>query len=486
MIDVNIWNTSATLFKKPVKHGIFGPLFASESKGEKVGHANLIVEIDERSKNYAFIEGAFNDLLPKKTLNVVPTPVVAKDNWSHLAPKTVKSNQFTHSFWPKDRPSTTSVFLKDTIRALHLGSGKMGYTAEFNSHDEDMRLEDSSENLRIIKHKKSSAELIQQEKAENINFCCELDALDNNLEKLEQSQAKLLSLGSQSIELKKQQEQMIQDHQNQSAQLGSFLISNAARSMQINLKINAMERTQYYLSNIHNPDALTKKQFQSITQQIINFKVEQQELVDAKDNFTRLIQDLKLNHTKDLEKSNDAIKQTEADTEQCLAEIKQLEADVKGRTRNDLNDLRLEWRRRVEYTSRKEQFLINRDITEGKHPDHVIKLPHRIDGISYYLDEIKILEAMEKERQTNYSFIYHNCASSAKRCLLAGISEPLRKKLMETGLKESFFRVNTVETCNGLKNWAKTLEHKLNELNFPTQPLQNENNDSGKSKAFKR
>ena len=485
MIDVNIWDTSATLFKKPVKHGIFGPLLASESKGEKVGHANLMIEVDERSKNYALIEDAFTNLLPKKTLNVVPTPVIAGENWSHLAPKTVKSNQFTHSFWPKDRPSTTSIFLKDTILALHLRSGKMGYRADFKSHDEDMRCEDNSKSGGVIKHKNTSAELIQREKAQNINFCCEIDALESNLEQLQKSQEKLNTLKLHQVELRNQHERMTQDHQGQMDRLQYVLIINMSRTLPINLKIGALERTQTYLSNIQYPDAPTKKQFLSITQQIATLRVEQQELAITRDKYTLTMQELKLNHADNLAKSNEAVKQNEMDMDKILTEIKQLEHQINGRNETDVKDLKLEWRRRVEYTSRKEQFLITRDITQGKHPDHVIKLPHSTDGVTYYLDELKILEAMEKERGTNYSFIYHNCASSAKRCLLAGISEPLRKKLIESGLSESFFKVNTVETCSGLKNWTKTLEGKLIELNFSVHSMHKESDEPSSINSFR-
>lgn len=57
--------------------------------------------------------------------------------------------------------------------------------------------------------------------------------------------------------------------------------------------------------------------------------------------------------------------------------------------------------------------------------------------------------------------------SSAKRCLLAGIDEKLRAKLKEAGLDSKFFEISKVETCKSLRDWARTLESKLTELNFP-------------------
>lgn len=50
MIEVNIWLSTAFLFKKRIKHKFFGPLLASEDKGENVGHVNFTIEIDERTK----------------------------------------------------------------------------------------------------------------------------------------------------------------------------------------------------------------------------------------------------------------------------------------------------------------------------------------------------------------------------------------------------------------------------------------------------
>lgn len=50
MIEVNIWLSTASLFKQRVKHKFFGPLLASHEKGENVGHVNFNIEIDERVK----------------------------------------------------------------------------------------------------------------------------------------------------------------------------------------------------------------------------------------------------------------------------------------------------------------------------------------------------------------------------------------------------------------------------------------------------
>ncbi|HII0666212.1 TPA: hypothetical protein ACYYI5_001422 [Legionella pneumophila] len=73
MIEVNIWLSTAFLFKKRIKHKFFGPLLASEDKGENVGHVNFTIEIDERTKNsFDFIEKHGPELGAKKNIACRP------------------------------------------------------------------------------------------------------------------------------------------------------------------------------------------------------------------------------------------------------------------------------------------------------------------------------------------------------------------------------------------------------------------------------
>lgn len=162
------------------------------------------------------------------------------------------------------------------------------------------------------------------------------------------------------------------------------------------------------------------------------------------------------------------LQQVELAMNHRVEDLKKLDITINGRDENDLKELQEEAHRRKEYTSRKEQFIKSRDFTEGRHPDYSVTLPTAESGLTYYVDEVKILKAMQEERGQNYSIVFNNCATSAKRCLLAGIDEKLRAKLKETGLDSKFFEISKVETCQSLRNWARTLDSKLTELNFPS------------------
>ncbi len=188
-----------------------------------------------------------------------------------------------------------------------------------------------------------------------------------------------------------------------------------------------------------------------------------------------------MHYTQDLKQLEIALAENKKQIEQVTTAIKEIELTINGKNREDAAALTIEGRRRKEFTKRKEQFLKERDFTEGKQPDYIITLPTKADGARYYLDEIKILDAMRKERTAKYSFIFHNCAASVKSCLLAGISKPLKKKLRETGLKSSFFAIDTIETCKSLKTWSCTLQSALLKLNAQAIPEnQSSENESEK------
>ncbi|MBL7480542.1 hypothetical protein [Legionella bononiensis] len=473
MIDVNIWLSTTVLFKKRITNGIFGPLFASESSGENVGHANLTLDVNESSEHYHYIEAHFGTLNPKKTLSIIPTPVTAKENWSHLAPKTVKSYQFTHSKWPKSIPSFGSIFIKDTKRRMHLSSGTVGIEADFNTHDSDMMREDEGKTSHVVKHKKPSKEMIQSEKSTNLELLTNVSTLEVNFENLTKWQNKLEQLQIERARLTGHLEHITTSHKNEINALKSSIHTNSSCLDQISKKLTALGRTHSYLNIVQNRDPDTQKQFLSIRAQIESLQQEKEHLVHDNQESLRAIDELELIFAEQINTINEDIKSNENAIHYYADRIEQVQQEINGRTLEDLELMRAESRKRVDYTSRKEQFLLTHEKTEGRHPDHIIKLPIKSDGWEYYVDEIKMLEAMQKERQNStYSFIFNNCATSVKRCILAGIDDTLRDHLIEAGLKQSFFKLNTIETCKGLRTWVRALEACLIRLNFP--PLEQE------------
>jgi hypothetical protein len=467
MIDVNIWLSTTVLFRKKITHGIFGPLCASESAGENVGHANLTMDINESSVNYEYIEAHFGKLNPKKTLSIIPAPAPSQINCSHLAPQTVKSYQFTHSMWPQGRASATSIFKKDTKRAFHIGKGKPGIEAQFNTHDNDMIREDIDADVHVVTHKKSSNELIQSEKHTNLEFISALSTLEVNFENVAKWENKLNQLQLEQVELMKHAEQNTTTYKNETYEHQMRISSNTLNLAQINRRLIALERTSTYLSTIQNMDPTTRTQYMAIQKQISNLKDEHELLIQDNKHIQQIIDELELIGSARATEINQELNNNTLATNYYIEALETALKEINGKTVGDLELMKEESRNRVDYTSRKEQFLLAKERTEGRHPDHIIKLPVTRDGWEYHLDEIKVLEAMEQERSNNYSFIFNNCATSVKRCILAGISQSLREHLMETGLKESFFHLKKIETCKGLRDWVRRLEISIIQLNFP-------------------
>ncbi|CEG58790.1 hypothetical protein [Legionella fallonii] len=487
MLDVNIWLPTTVLFNKyRIKHGIFGPILASESKGEHVGHANFIVKIDERSKDYVFVDANFEELGPKKTLDIIPTSVATEKHQSSIAPKTVRCNQFTNSFWPDKKPTVSSILFKDPLKKLHLYPGKAGVKASFEAHEDDMRAEeDRVHSIISIEHKQPLAafiEQIQSEKRTNLDFIVSTNELELNLDKSEELQRQLGQLEKGHVELTNQWHQLTQSHQAQMRELKLSQERNTQHMEGNRTQLKSQERIQTYLLQIQNPEQSAQKQLTAITQNIQKLKTERQRLIKENEALSALKQSLESHYAQDVGQLETTLAQNKNQKEEITTAIKEVELKIDGKTRKDVAALIMDGRRRTETTKRKEQFLKDRDFTEGKQPEYTITLPTKMDGVPYYLDEIKVLEAMRKERQTKYSFIFHNCAASVKSCLLAGISEPLKKKLREAGVKSSFFTMDTIETCKSLKTWACTLQTALLKLN--TQATQenelSENEPDGK------
>lgn len=462
MIEVNIWMSTALLFKKRIKHKFFGPLLASEDKGENVGHVNFTIEIDERTKtknSFDFIEQHGSELRAKKTLRVVPTKATTTSppniESSHLIPTIVKSDIVSHSFWPDGRPSKSETIKGKAVKP------------QFKTHEEDMIAEDSITAMTIT-HRKSALAEIDKEKMEILDFLVEISDLEVSLEQRSLFVDDLKKLQLEKDELIKQQKQLTNSHQTQLKDLKGQLAKLELHLNKTNSQITATERTLNYLNKLEKPDPKTKEQLIELTEKLVKLKKERETTISSQHEINELILKSGLTNHEDMQKIEKKLQQVELAMNYRIEDLKKLDIKINGRDENDLKELQEEGRRRKEYTSRKEKFIKSRDFTEGRQPDYSVTLPTAESGFTYYVDEVKILKAMQEERSQNYSFLFNNCASSAKRCLLAGIDEKLRAKLKETGLDSKFFEISKVETCKSLRDWARTLDSKLTELNFPS------------------
>ncbi|GAN23436.1 hypothetical protein lptwr_01323 [Legionella pneumophila] len=458
MIEVNIWLSTASLFKQRVKHKFFGPLLASHDKGENVGHVNFNIEIDERVKeSFDFIEQHASELKVKKTLRTVPTQATGASRSdiesSHLKPTMVKSDVVSHSFWPENRPTKSETIIGKRVKP------------EFNTHEDDMIAEDSLVPMSIT-HRKSALEEIDKEKKMNLDLLVEISDLEVNMKQRLIFVDDLKKLHLEKEELSTQQKQLTSSHQTQLKDLKGQLAKLELHLNKTNGQIKATERTISYLNKLENPDPKTRAQSIELTEKLIKLKKEIETTISSQHEISELMSKSEFTYHESMQKIEKKFQQAELAIKHREENLRQLDIKINGRDENDLKELQEEAYRHKEFTSRKEQFIKSRDFTKGRHPDYSVTLPTVESGLTYYVDEVKILKAMQEERKQNYSIVFYNCASSAKCCLLAGIDDNLRAKLKETGLNSKFFEISKVETCQSLRNWARTLESKLAELNY--------------------
>ncbi|WP_419419679.1 hypothetical protein ACNVED_14435 [Legionella sp. D16C41] len=146
------------------------------------------------------------------------------------------------------------------------------------------------------------------------------------------------------------------------------------------------------------------------------------------------------------------------------------------RTLNDselidsIEDIRQDYLQRYDMSEREINHYLSKNRTKGSHSEAWITLPTKESNCPFYLDELKILEAIEREREQNYSFITNNCVSSVKRCLIAGLTDNTRAALKaRAGFIEDDFKMNKMETPMAFQIWLAKLRDGLQELNFPKQ-----------------
>ncbi|KTD65536.1 hypothetical protein [Legionella spiritensis] len=458
MLYVNIWLSTTMRFNKRITHKFLGPLLARDSKDENVGHVNFFMEIDEQSKeSFDFAEKHAKALNIRKTLSIAPVPVdVIRPDSSHLQPAFFKSDQISHSFWPDKKPRKTEVL--------------QGVDPEFNTHENDMLREDKSTPM-VIEHRhlRVSRDKIEMEKKKNLDFLMEISELEVSLENKQKWGEAIKKIETECHFLAEQKNKTQKHYENIIKKTKEELANVDGIINQIKSKIVATERTLNYLRKIQYPD--TKTQIQLTELNIRNTKLKRKidQLNIDKNEKLNSLREYEKDYKEDIEKIDDQLEEKQKAIKYYQDGIKQLDDKIKGRTMEDLQDLKEKSRLQRDYTSREANFIESRNLTGGCHPDSSIKLPTKKDGDNYYhLDEQEILKAMMDERQQKYSIISNNCVSSAKRCLLKGINDELRKKLQEIGLDDRFFRVQKVETCNSFMEWTKTLEKKIQELNYPS------------------
>ncbi|MCL9684844.1 hypothetical protein [Legionella maioricensis] len=479
MLEVNIWFSTPYRFGKRIKHGVFGPFFASEEKGENVGHANFVLSVDERSKIYERLAANPCGLQVTHSLEIIPE-IRDGETRRYYAPKTVKSLQIDHSFWPVSVPPNSSI-LKDILHLMHLGKGSKGVAPVLGTHAFDMQREDRGTKTSKIERRDSQYAIdkaaLVKEQQENIALAFEISNLRTQLDNKLAWEGTLKEVIVKKSALKTEQEKLFKTYPLDVAELKKQITQTSNKLNENKKKIGFLDKKLSYSTSLSTPDSETIKESSSGKEQLLNLEKEQQQLKLLLNELKKKLVQVQREYA---DKKNAVQKELNHvhDTITCLQKWIQGSVEkVKNRDEQTLKLLEEHYQQQEEMTKRKETVFNRTYETIGLHPDHSINLPTSESGLNFYINEEAVTAAMQKETGRNYSLVRNNCVSSAKRCLLAGI-EHLKDDLQENGVPESFFKMKAVETCKGFRTWVKQLEKELIKLNSsveishcPPQPM---------------
>ncbi|QRN03085.1 hypothetical protein GH742_03970 [Legionella sp. MW5194] len=463
MITVNIWLSTTQLFKKRVTHGYFGPLLASEDNNEHIGHVNLLLDITENSTHFAYSQTALEPLKGKATLKTIAVPVdEKKEGHASHKPQWVRCNSFTLSFWPEDRPKLLKEAAHLFFKLTDSKPRVKGIKPEFKTHAEDMLLEETATQPVTIKHtslqyRKDNAISLQQQKLKGeLAEFAELHATFTlSKVKLEENQA-------QQKNLLQQKETLDLGHTQKMQQLQYELQKNRKTQQKTQTQLNRKKTVHRYLSRLEQRDDQSNAQFLALTKEINKLTKQQQRLVHKEEGLLRTQKKQEKHYHRDNQRLDEQLLQRRQEEQAWKDQLDGATLRLNGRDEEEIKILRAQY---IDLRLRENTFVTaDSNVTVGRHPDMTLYLP-AADSVTIGLDEKKIMQAMAEEKDQKYSFIVNNCASSVKRCLLAGIDEELKKQLQDQGLEPDFFRVKKIETCQSLKKWTKKLEHHLIMLN---------------------
>ncbi len=465
MIQVNAWLPTTHLLGKRIKNRFFGPLLASEENGENIGHANFVMELDERSPGYTKLDDKSSPFLIKKSFLYAPEAAVGKAGMYYQR-KTLKSVQVTHSFWPKDRPSTREL-AHGFFNFLHLAPKNKGVKPEISHHDSDMiREEEGNASTHVIEHPsyKASMQKIDDDKKRNLDETVNIWNLDSDLdnkkiveEKLKhlmEKQDTLIALHTQLGNCSRVELGVLNEKKDA---LANSLMENSQKTIFLTKKLN-------YLKKILNSDVAIFAEMERTNQKLSELQKEQVNLSQEQSDLEKHTEQVQRVSQEQLQKNQQDIEQVNKEISVFQIQLQELNARLQNRDEKTIALLKSDVQERADFLSRKEFFLKNSNKTEGRHPDHSINLPTSESGLRYFVNELEVIKAMQNESNENYCLIQNNCAKSVKRCLLAGIQH-LKKELKENGVPSSFFKFQPIETTNGVYKWARRLEHELVKLN---------------------
>lgn len=463
MITVNIWLSTTKLFNHRITHSYFGPLLASQENNEHIGHANLQLEITDNSPHFAYSQTVLEPLRGKPTLKTIGVPVAKKkENHASLEPQLVRCNSFTLSFWPDERPKLIKEAAQLFFKMTNSKPRVKGIKPEFKTHQEDMLLEETASKPITMTHpslqynRDNPLHRRQQALKQELG---ELNELHNTLTLYT---ANLKANGLKQEKLLQQKKTLTSQHMQAMQPLQEDLQKNKERQKITQKQLSRKKTVLRYLDTLEQRDEQSNKQFLTLTREMNKLTRRQEQLQQKEKKLLQSEKDMNLAYTHNVEELQEQLSRQQQEGVAFKKQIDDTTLLLNGRDESYLKALRAEY---IDLRLRENTFINEKsETTVGRHPDLTLYLPVA-DSKTIGLDEKKILKALEEENGQTYSFFTNNCASSVKRCLLAGIDKTLQRQLEDAGLAPDFFQVKKIETCQSLKRWTKTLEHHLIELN---------------------
>lgn len=431
MIEINVWRHSIA----PRKGSQKGLIIAGVSRAN-VGHANMVLTIKETDADIDRLKTKFSHLQPQELsipvaeknelstfLEKVPQWIeVEKDLYPQINfekgkfvvneynVKKVKGLEFVHSYWPTNTFNFKALFSR-------------GVKPFFQTMEEDMDCESH-----IITYKDMSL------KKPQINHLACSEQYDQKIEELKQKSSKLIR---QTNDLQVQRALEAGEVNELTVQLDNLV-------KQLESEQQKYDLAEIELKNLNenpNNDA-TLKFIDDIlitsNQSIISFHQK---------NISVLQEQIK-NISHKLNLQNDYV--------EAIVDTIKANKEYMKKLNGMIDELMIEKKKLTE--------------TVGKHPDFTVTLPLKHPRDQFYLDHEAILKEMEAQRKNSkYHIFGTNCASSVKKCILAGISPSLKKAFINDGVPSSFFK-NSFESPIGLLKWANKLNHYLTEINLKNTP----------------
>lgn len=398
MFILNVWESSETWLGRVFSHPILTPFFSS-LVGDKVGHANYILEITGSQQELSAIAAAHHTVPAEFFTTTAPIRHGKKSVTLFNRSEEIYGVRFEHSLWPKRTPEIAEI--KKTV----FNSSK-GIQPLFNTHAKDMLAEED--------------EIIHQ------TFHIKKMAENNNTKPSPVNKAKNRA--------------QLKDHEKQ---------VHLVKQMFFQPPKQAQTKNKYRikLSDMENEVNLVKSL--SAHEKTLN-ELELQIIQEREKHFSML---------KAITHKQIQLEEKNLSDEKRMQITKQIEVDKKLLSTTEA---------RITKLQAKKGKIKNTYETNGRDPDFSIAVPtsnanHHYD--EFYLDENAILEAMSSERRSvRYNFIRNNCATTIKRCLLAG-TKHFQAKMIKGGVSKDFFSMDFIETPMKVAQWLMDLQTRMEKFN---------------------